>query len=112
VEVLGPAAELRTEAENSDAEKRAPITFAHADTLFAEAENMLRDQPEDPEQARVLATAAAEEYRHAGRLALLADSISDKKVTPEEILLRHGRSWRRSPQRSKSLRTSPRAQMR
>ncbi len=89
VEVLGPAAELRTETENSDAEKRAPITLAHADTLFAEAENMLRDQPEDPEQARVLATAAAEEYRHAGRLALLADSISDKKVTPEEVLLRH-----------------------
>ena len=89
VEVLGPAADLRTEAKDADAEKRAPITLAHADTLFAQAENVLRDQPEDLEQARVLATAAAEEYRHAGRLALLADSVADRNVTPEEALLRH-----------------------
>ncbi|MGB3097264.1 MAG: hypothetical protein WBB46_11115, partial [Candidatus Deferrimicrobiaceae bacterium] len=89
VEVLGPAEELRTAAKDADAEKRAPITLAHADTLFAEAENMLRAEPAELEQARDLATAAAEEYRHAGHLALLVDSIAERDVTPEEILLRH-----------------------
>ena len=89
VEVLGPAEELRTAAKDADAEKRAPITLAHADTLFAEAENMLRAEPAELEQARDLATAAAEEYRHAGHLAVLADSIAEQDVTPEQVLLRH-----------------------
>ena len=89
VEVLGLAEELRAAAKDADAEKRAPITLAHADTLFAEAENVLRGDPEQLEQARDLATAAAEEFRHAGYLALLADSIADDDLTPEQILLRH-----------------------
>ncbi len=88
-EVLGPAADLRRAAKDAGAEKRAPITLAKADTLFAEAENLLREEPADLGQARVLATGAAEEFRHAGLLALLADSISGGKVKPEEILLRH-----------------------
>ncbi len=89
VEVLGLAEELRAAAKDADAQKRAPVTLAHADTLFAEAENVLRGDPEQLEQARDLATAAAEEYRHAGYLALLADSIADGDLTPEQILLRH-----------------------
>lgn len=88
-EVLGPAVDLRKEAKDAGAEKRAPITLALADTLFAEAENLLRAEPADLEQARILATGAAEEYRHAGLLAVLADSISGGRVKPEEILLRH-----------------------
>lgn len=89
VEILGLAEELRAAAKDADAEKRAPITFSHADTLFAEAENMLRAEPEQLEQARDIATAAADEYRHAGLLALLADSIAGRDITPEQILLRH-----------------------
>jgi outer membrane protein OmpA-like peptidoglycan-associated protein len=89
VEVLGPAEELRAAAKDADAEKRAPITLAHADTMFAQAEVMLQDDPPRLEQARDLATAAAEEYRHAELLAVLADSVSDEDVTPEQILLRH-----------------------
>ena len=89
VEVLGPAEQLRASAKDADAEKRAPITLAHADTMFAQAEVMLQDDPPQLEQARDLATAAAEEYRHAELLAVLVDSIADDDLTPEQILLRH-----------------------
>jgi outer membrane protein OmpA-like peptidoglycan-associated protein len=87
-ELLGEAERLRQEARDVDAHKRAPLTYEHADSLFIEAGNLLEAEPPQVEEARRLASAAAQGFEHASRIAPLADSIRSRDVTGEQILLR------------------------
>jgi outer membrane protein OmpA-like peptidoglycan-associated protein len=87
-EVLGEAERLREQARDADAHKRAPMTYEYADSLYNEAGILLESEPPRIEEARELGKAAALGFAHAQRLAPLADSIRNRKVSGEEILLR------------------------
>ena len=87
-EILGDAERLRQEARDADAHKRAPLTYEHADSLYAEAGWLLEAELPQLDEARRLAGAAEQGFRHASRVAPLADSIRNRDVTGEEILLR------------------------
>jgi OmpA-OmpF porin, OOP family len=91
VVLLGPAQEARRAAGELDARRRAPATLARADTLLAEAETVIRARPDDLARAAKLAEEAGAEYRHAAHLAALADSLDRRRISGEEVLLRHER---------------------
>lgn len=87
-DVLGRARELRESARDADADERAPRTLARADSLMARAEALLRGDLGRQGEARPLAERAAREYRHAARIAAVADTFRDRDAGIETLLLR------------------------
>lgn len=87
-DVLGRARELRESARDADADDRAPRTLARADSLMARAEALLRGDLGRQGEARPLAERAAREYRHAARIAAVADTFRDRDAGIETLLLR------------------------
>jgi OOP family OmpA-OmpF porin len=85
---VSDAGVLRERVRDLDAHKRAPMTYERADSLYSEAKVQLESDPPQPEEAFRLAAAAARGFSHAERLAPLADSIRNRKVSGEEVLLR------------------------
>lgn len=87
-EVVAEAERLREAARDVDAHKRAPLTYAMADSLYTEALDLLEADPGASEEAARLAAAAGLEFEHAARLAPLADSLRSGKISAEQVLLR------------------------
>ncbi|MDT8435873.1 MAG: OmpA family protein [Gemmatimonadota bacterium] len=87
-DVLGRAQEERRAAGSVEAWKRAPRTAERADSLLVEAERRILEPGGDLGRARELAEQAAAEFRHAARLAALADSVDRRRVRAEDLLLR------------------------
>ncbi|MFQ5890252.1 MAG: OmpA family protein [Gemmatimonadota bacterium] len=88
-DVLGRARDLRQAGMRVKADRRAPATFALADSLFREAELVLQGDRYQRSDARQYAESAAEEYRHAGWIASLVDSVEARRLSVEELILRH-----------------------
>jgi outer membrane protein OmpA-like peptidoglycan-associated protein len=88
VDVLGRARDLRQQAMRANAHDRAPRTLARADTLLSQAEQILKTDPSRQAQARKLAEEAATQYRHAARLAAVADTFRNRDAGIEALVLR------------------------
>ncbi|HKK28521.1 MAG TPA: OmpA family protein [Gemmatimonadota bacterium] len=88
VDVLGRARDLRQKAQDADARDRAPRTLARADSLLARAQGLLSSDPGRQAEARTLAERAATSFRHAARLAAVADTFRDRDAGIEELVLR------------------------
>jgi outer membrane protein OmpA-like peptidoglycan-associated protein len=87
-DVLGRVRADRATAVGAKAEKLSPMLFSRADSLVTEAEALLAGDRYRRSGARDLAEQASESYRHAARVAGLADSISRKRLTVERAVLR------------------------
>ena len=85
--LLGRARELRQRARDRDARDRAPRTFARADSLLRSAESLLQQDPSSQSRAGSLAESAADEFRHAARIAAQADTF-DRDGGIEDLMLR------------------------
>ena len=94
-DVLGRTRAARAAALEMKADKLSPILFSGADSLVSAAEAVLSGDRYQASSAGALAEEAAAAYRHAERLAGLADSISRKRVTVEEVALRGEEQVRR-----------------
>ncbi len=88
VDVLGRARALRQQAQRANAKDRAPATLGRADTLLAEAEQILGSDLARQADARKYAEQAATQYRHAARLAAMADTLRDRDAGIETLALR------------------------
>ncbi len=87
-DVLGRTRGARDAAREARADRWSPVLFARGDSLVAEAEAVLAGDRYESASAGELAEEAAETYRHAARISGLADSISDKRLTVEQLVLR------------------------
>lgn len=87
-DILGRARTLRDEALDAKADRRAPVTLSHADSLLTAAEVILAEDRSRVAEAGALATGAAFEYRHATRLSALADSVDRNRLSVEAVILR------------------------
>ena len=87
-DVLGRARDLRRSALEREADDRAPRTLGRADSLLARAEEILRGDLARQGEARPVAERAAEEFRHAARIAAVADTFRDRDGGIETLLLR------------------------
>ena len=94
-DVLGRTRAARAAALEMKADKLSPILFSGADSLVSAAEAVLSGDRYQASSAGALAEKAAVAYRHAERLAGLADSISRKRVTVEQVALRGEEQVRR-----------------
>lgn len=94
-DVLGRTRAARAAALEMKADKLSPILFSGADSLVSAAEAVLSGDRYQASSAGALAEKAAVTYRHAERLAGLADSISRKRVTVEQVALRGEEQVRR-----------------
>jgi len=94
-DVLGRTRAARAAALEAKADKLSPLLFNGADSLISEAEAVLAGDRYQASSAGALAKEAAAAYRHAERLAGLADSISRKRVSVEEVVLRGEEQVRR-----------------
>lgn len=88
VDVLGRARVLRQQAVRANAKDRAPATLSRADTLFARAEQILGSDLSRQADARKYAEQAAIQYRHATRLAAMADTLRNRDAGIETLALR------------------------
>lgn len=88
VDVLGRARDLRDKARQADAQDRAPTTFARADSLLSGAQAILGKDLSRQADARKLAEQAATQYRHAARLAAVADTFRNRDAGIEALMLR------------------------
>ncbi|HKK08937.1 MAG TPA: OmpA family protein [Gemmatimonadota bacterium] len=88
VDVLGRARSLRDSALQANARDRAPRTLSRADSLLSNAQGILANDPSKQAQARTLAEQAATQYRHARRLAAVADTFRDRDAGIEQLVLR------------------------
>jgi outer membrane protein OmpA-like peptidoglycan-associated protein len=96
VEVLGSARELRAQAIAGRADELAATTLAGADQLLGEAEQVLTSDRYERTQARKLAESAAEEYRHAARIAGDVRALDeDRKLAPESMIRNYEAHLRR-----------------
>ena len=94
-DVLGRTRAARAAALEVKADKLSPILFDGADSLVSAAEAVLSGDRYQASSAGALAEEAAVAYRHAERLAGLADSISRKRLTVEKLALRGEQQVRR-----------------
>jgi len=88
VDVLGRARNLRQQALKANANDRAPRTLARADTLLGQASQILQSDLSNQGQARKLAEEAANQFRHAARLAAVADTFRNRDAGVEALVLR------------------------
>lgn len=94
-DLLGRARASREFALTARADRRASTTLTRADSLLNAAEVILAQDRARTAEAGELATRAESEYRHAARLAALADSVDRDRVSLEAVALRHERQVRR-----------------
>ncbi|MBT8460951.1 MAG: OmpA family protein [Gemmatimonadetes bacterium] len=94
-DVLGRTRVERNAALELKADRLSPVLFSGADSLVDAAEAVLSGDRYQASSAGALAEEAAEAYRHAARLAGLADSISRKRLTVEAVALRGEEQVRR-----------------
>ncbi len=94
-DVLGRTRAERSAALELKADRLSPVLFSGADSLVDAAEAVLSGDRYQASSAGALAEEAAEAYRHAARLAGLADSISRKRLTVEAVALRGEEQVRR-----------------
>ena len=94
-DVLGRTRAARAAALEAKADKLSPLLFNGADSLISEAEAVLAGDRYRASSAGALAEEATVAYRHAERLAGLADSISRKRLTVEDVALRAEEQVRR-----------------
>lgn len=94
-DVLGRTRTERAAALKVKADKLSPTLFSGADSLISSAEAVLSGDRYQASSAGALAEEAAEAFRHAARLAGLADSISRKRLTVEAVALRGEEQVRR-----------------
>lgn len=84
---LSGARQLIAEAQRQRVDRYAPNTLARAEGLLAEAETRLRNDRYDTDYPRSLAREANYEARHAIYLAGRIRAMSDRAVSPEDLLL-------------------------
>jgi len=94
-DLLGRARTARDQALEAKADRRAPTTLTHGDSLFNAAEGILARDRSRTAEAGDLATRAYSEYQHAIRLAALADSVDRNRVSLETVVLRDEHQVRR-----------------
>ncbi len=94
-DVLGRTRVERNAALELKADRLSPVLFSGADSLVDAAEAVLSGDRYQASSAGALAEEAAEAFRHAARLAGLADSISRKRLTVEAVALRGEEQVRR-----------------
>ncbi len=94
-DVLGRARDERAAALEAKADRLSPALFSRADSLLEAAEAVLSGDRYEASEAGGLAGDAAEVYRHAARLAGLGDSVSRKRLTVEDVVLREEAQIRR-----------------
>jgi outer membrane protein OmpA-like peptidoglycan-associated protein len=87
-DVLGRARVERQAAREAKADRLSPILFFRADSALNSAELVLSGDRYERSGARGLAEEAAEGYRHAARLAALADSVDRNRLTVETLAIR------------------------
>lgn len=87
-DVLERARELRRAAREGGAREHAPRTLARGDSLLARAGEILGGGVARREEARPVAERAAAAYRHAARIAAVADSARQGEAAVEALLLR------------------------
>jgi outer membrane protein OmpA-like peptidoglycan-associated protein len=87
-DLLGRAQDLRAAALEAKADRWAPLTLTRADSLLTAAEVILAEDRSRTTDARDLAGESAKEYRHAARLALVADSVDRNRLSLEAVALR------------------------
>jgi len=79
--------DLLRQARESGADKRAPRTLAHADSLVSEAERLLNESRYDTDEARWLAQRAKQEAMHAIYLTGILRAIESKELGFEDVML-------------------------
>ncbi len=89
-DLLGKAQEVRREALQKEAHKKAAHTFATAESYLQQAEQQLKGDRYAKGEAASLAKASADEYRHATLIADLVDAVDrDKRTAVEKFQLEH-----------------------
>ena len=91
---LSDTRRLLDAAEQARADRYAPITYANAQKLLAEAEWELGQNRYDTDLPRSLAMQANYEARHAIHLSEVVLKVRDKDLTPEELVLEWEQSLR------------------
>ena len=88
VVIVSTTEQLRQQAEDRDADKKAATTFLKADTELAASERALRANRKDQSEAIAHAIASADGYRRATRIALMVDAVKrNPNATVEKLVL-------------------------
>lgn len=87
-DLLGAGRDRRSAAVGEKAAVLAPETFGRADSLLRAADAVLVSDRTARGEAGSLASAAAAEFKHATWLALAADSVAERRLEPETLVLR------------------------
>mgnify|MGYP000129708217 FL=1 len=86
-EYLTETRQLLEDADRVKADRYAPITFARAQKLLADAERELSENRYDTDLPRSLAMQANYEARHSIYLTEIVRQVRDKDLTPEQLVL-------------------------
>ena len=78
---------LLENAERADADRYAPVTYARAQQLLADAERELSENRYDTDLPRNLARQANYEAKHAIHLSDISRQVRDKELSPEDLVL-------------------------
>lgn len=84
---LNETRELLKKARDRNAPRYAPLSYERASSLLAEAAEMLETNRYDTDRPRSLASDAKHQALHAIYVANLEQSMRDRDITLEEILL-------------------------
>jgi outer membrane protein OmpA-like peptidoglycan-associated protein len=85
---LSETRRLLADADRARVGRYAPITLGKAKQLLADAERELSENRYDTDLPRNLAQQANYEAKHAIYLSEVVRQVRDKKLTPEELILR------------------------
>ena len=89
VDLLGRVRAQGEEAIAANAEKWAPVTLKSAQDLLAEAENILQTDRYRQAEARDMAAAAGDQFKHATWIAGGAKTLNEDLVNFEAMILKH-----------------------
>jgi len=89
VDLLGRVRTQGEEAVAANAEKWAPVTLKSAQDLLAEAENILQTDRYRQAEARDMAAAAGDQFKHATWIAGGAKTLDEDLVNFEAMILKH-----------------------
>jgi len=89
VDLLGRVRTQGEEAIAANAEKWAPVTLKSAQDLLAEAENILQTDRYRQAEARDMAAAAGDQFKHATWIAGGTKTLDDDLVNFEAMILKH-----------------------
>jgi outer membrane protein OmpA-like peptidoglycan-associated protein len=89
VDLLGRTKTLRGEALENDADRWAPRTLASAEDYLQQAESTLQSDRYRQGEAKSLAEAAAEQFKHATWISTTAQRVDDDRENFEQFVLEH-----------------------